>query len=75
MHIAQGPERHPAVLPLGIVASINGSVRHVGKMIGMASRRDAATAEAKLALYVEKRGGSALHLVATMGMLEVPGRF
>ena len=44
-------------------------------MIGMASRRDAATAEAKLALYVEKRGGSALHLVATMGMLEVPGRF
>ncbi|MFZ3141357.1 2-oxo-4-hydroxy-4-carboxy-5-ureidoimidazoline decarboxylase [Polaromonas sp.] len=82
VHIEQGPVLNALDLPLGIVSSINGSVRYVGEIIGMAShagttpmpgRRDAATAAAELALYVEKRGGSEEHLVATVGMLEVPG--
>ncbi len=81
VHIEQGPVLNEMNLPLGIVTSINGSVRYVGEIIGMAShagttpmdrRRDAATAAAELALYVEKRAGSVTHLVATVGMLEVP---
>ena len=80
-HIEQGPVLNEIDLPLGIVTSINGSVRYVGEIVGMAShagttpmdrRRDAATAAAELALYVEQRGGSVPHLVATVGMLEVP---
>ena len=82
VHIEQGPVLNEADLPLGIVTSINGSVRYLGEFIGMAShagttpmasRRDAATAAAELLLYVEKRGGSEDSLVATVGMLEVPG--
>jgi N-carbamoyl-L-amino-acid hydrolase len=38
----------------------------------MDRRRDAATAAAELALYVEQRGAAVPHLVATIGMLEVP---
>ena len=81
VHIEQGPVLNEVDLPLGIVTSINGSVRFVGEIIGMAShagttpmdrRRDAATAAAELALYVEQRGASVPHLVATVGMLEVP---
>ena len=81
VHIEQGPVLNEIDLPLGIVTSINGSVRYLGEIIGMAShagttpmdrRRDAATAAAELALYVEKRGGAVPHLVATVGMLEVP---
>jgi beta-ureidopropionase / N-carbamoyl-L-amino-acid hydrolase len=81
VHIEQGPVLNEIDLPLGIVTSINGSVRYVGEIVGMAShagttpmdrRRDAATAAAELALFVEKRGGAVPHLVATVGMLEVP---
>ena len=81
VHIEQGPVLNEADLPLGVVTSINGGVRYLGEIIGMAShagttpmdrRRDAATAAAELALYLEKRGGSVPDLVATMGMLEVP---
>ena len=81
VHIEQGPVLNEIDLPLGIVTSINGSVRYVGEIIGMAShagttpmdrRRDAATAAAELALFVEQRGASVPHLVATIGMLEVP---
>jgi N-carbamoyl-L-amino-acid hydrolase len=80
-HIEQGPVLNEMDLPLGIVTSINGSVRFLGEIVGMAShagttpmdrRRDAATAAAELALYVERRGGSVPQLVATVGMLEVP---
>ena len=80
-HIEQGPVLNEIDLPLGIVTSINGSVRYLGEIVGMAShagttpmdrRRDAATAAAELALYAEKRGGAVPHLVATVGMLEVP---
>jgi len=38
----------------------------------MDRRRDAATAVAELALFVERRATAAPHLVATMGMLQVP---
>ena len=81
VHIEQGPVLNEADLPLGIVTSINGSVRYLGEIIGMAShagttpmdrRRDAATAASELILYVEKRGASVENLVATVGMLEVP---
>jgi len=81
VHIEQGPVLNELDLPLGIVTSINGSVRYICEIIGMAShagttpmdrRRDAATAAAELLLYMEKRGGAVPHLVATVGMLEVP---
>ena len=81
VHIEQGPVLNELDLPLGIVTSINGSVRYVGEVVGMAShagttpmdrRRDAAAAVAELVLFTEKRGGSEPHLVATVGMLEVP---
>jgi len=81
VHIEQGPVLNELNLPLGVVTSINGSVRYVGEVLGMAShagttpmdrRRDAATAVAELALFVEQRGGAVPNLVATMGMLSVP---
>ena len=81
VHIEQGPVLNEMDLPLGVVTSINGSVRYVGEVIGMAShagttpmdrRRDAAAAVAELVLYMEQRGGSEPNLVATVGMLEVP---
>ncbi len=81
VHIEQGPVLNEMDLPLGVVTSINGNARFLGEIIGMAShagttpmdrRRDAATAAAELALYLEMRGAAVPHLVATMGMLEVP---
>ncbi len=82
VHIEQGPVLNEIDLPLGVVTSINGSVRYVGEVRGMAShagttpmdrRRDAATAVAELALYVERRAAQAPNLVGTVGMLNVPG--
>ena len=81
VHIEQGPVLNEMDMPLGVVTSINGSVRYQGEVIGMAShagttpmdgRRDAATAVAELALYVEKRAAAVPHLVGTIGMLQVP---
>jgi len=81
VHIEQGPVLNALDLPLGVVTSINGSLRYLGEVIGMAShagttpmdsRRDAATAVAELALYTEKRGGAVPNLVATMGIMTVP---
>jgi N-carbamoyl-L-amino-acid hydrolase len=81
VHIEQGPVLSAMDIPLGIVTSINGSVRYVGEIVGMAShagttpmdqRRDAATAGAELALFVERRGAAVPDLVATVGMFEVP---
>jgi N-carbamoyl-L-amino-acid hydrolase len=66
VHIEQGPVLNELDIPLGVVTSINGSVRFVGEIVGMAShagttpmdrRRDAATAVSELALYVEKHAG------------------
>jgi beta-ureidopropionase / N-carbamoyl-L-amino-acid hydrolase len=81
VHIEQGPVLNELDLPLGIVTSINGSVRYVGEIVGMAShagttpmdrRRDAAAAAAELVLFTERRGSAEPNLVATVGMLEVP---
>ena len=81
VHIEQGPVLNELGLPLGIVTSINGSLRYSGEFIGMAShagtppmnrRRDAATAAAERALLLEERAAAAPHVVGTMGMLEVP---
>lgn len=81
VHIEQGPVLNALNLPLGIVTSINGSVRLQCALIGEAShagttpmgqRRDAATGAAELALFVEKRASQDGDSVATMGMLHVP---
>ncbi len=81
VHIEQGPVLNEMNLPLGVVTSINGSVRYLGEVIGMAShagttpmdrRRDAASAVAELALFLEKRAAAVPDVVGTMGMLEVP---
>lgn len=81
VHIEQGPVLNELDLPLGIVTSINGSVRFLGEVQGMAShagttpmdrRRDAACAVAELALYVEKRAAAVPDVVGTVGMLQVP---
>jgi N-carbamoyl-L-amino-acid hydrolase len=81
VHIEQGPVLNELDLPLGVVTSINGVVRYVGEVRGMAShagttpmdrRRDAATAVAEVALYVEQRAAKEPNLVGTMGMLAVP---
>ncbi|MGE4050286.1 MAG: 2-oxo-4-hydroxy-4-carboxy-5-ureidoimidazoline decarboxylase [Piscinibacter sp.] len=81
VHIEQGPVLNELDLPLGVVTSINGSVRYLGEVIGMAShagttpmdrRRDAAVAVAELAQFVEKRASSVPDVVGTIGMLNVP---
>ncbi len=81
VHIEQGPVLDALDLPLGVVTSINGGVRYVGEVTGVAShagttpmgqRRDAACAVAELALFVEKRAAAVPDVVGTMGMLEVP---
>ena len=81
VHIEQGPILNAHHLPLGVVTSINGSVRYVGEVTGMAShagttpmdsRRDAACAVAELALHLEQRAAAAPDLVGTMGQLVVP---
>jgi beta-ureidopropionase / N-carbamoyl-L-amino-acid hydrolase len=81
VHIEQGPVLNELDLPLGVVTSINGSVRYVGEIVGMAShagttpmgrRRDAAAAAAELTLLVEARASTVPDLVATIGTLEVP---
>jgi N-carbamoyl-L-amino-acid hydrolase len=81
VHIEQGPVLAEIDLPLGIVTSINGGVRYQCEIVGMAShagttpmnrRRDAATAAAELALYVEKRAAQDGNSVGTIGILNVP---
>ena len=81
VHIEQGPVLNELDLPLGVVTSINGSVRYLCEMTGMAShagttpmnrRRDAATAVAELALFVEQRAARDGDSVATIGQWQVP---
>jgi beta-ureidopropionase / N-carbamoyl-L-amino-acid hydrolase len=81
VHIEQGPVLHALDLPLGVVTSINASVRHRGEARGVAShagttpmgrRRDAACAVAELALAVEQRAAAGAGTVGTVGVLEVP---
>ncbi len=81
VHIEQGPVLNEMNLPLGVVSSINGSVRYVCQIQGVAShagttpmdrRRDAVNAVAELALYMEKRASADGDSVATIGQLQVP---
>ena len=81
VHIEQGPVLNEMDLPLGVVTSINGSVRCLVEIQGMAShagttpmdrRRDAAAAAAEVILYVERRAASVPDVVGTVGQLEVP---
>jgi N-carbamoyl-L-amino-acid hydrolase len=81
VHIEQGPVLNELNIPLGVVSSINGSVRYLCEITGMAShagttpmdrRRDAACAAAELALYLEERASQDGDSVATMGQLNVP---
>jgi N-carbamoyl-L-amino-acid hydrolase len=81
VHIEQGPVLNEVNMPLGIVTSINASVRYQCEVIGMAShagttpmnrRRDAACAVAELALFIEQRALKDGDSVATIGQLHVP---
>jgi len=81
VHIEQGPVLNALDLPLGVVTSINGSLRYLGEVTGQAShagttpmgtRRDAACAVAELALFVERRAAAVPDAVGTMGQLQVP---
>ena len=81
VHIEQGPVLNEHDIPLGVVTSINGSVRFVGEVFGMAShagttpmdrRRDAAAAVAEVILFAEQRAAKDKTSVATVGMLHVP---
>jgi N-carbamoyl-L-amino-acid hydrolase len=81
VHIEQGPVLNEVNIPLGVVTSINGSVRYLCEVFGTAShagttpmdrRRDAACAVAELALYMEQRAAQDGDSVATIGQLQVP---
>ncbi|MBT9598088.1 MAG: hydantoinase/carbamoylase family amidase, partial [Vitreoscilla sp.] len=81
VHIEQGPVLDELDLPLGVVTSINGSVRYLGEVQGtachagttpMGRRHDAALVVAELALAVEERATREPDLVGTVGMLQVP---
>ena len=82
IHVEQGPVLNEIDLPLGGVPPTTGGVRPGGAAPGWAPpggpppgarRREAATAVAELALFVEKRCAAVPDLVGTMGMLAVPG--
>jgi len=82
VHIEQGPVLNEIDLPLGVVTSINGGVRYLCEVTGMAShagttpmnrRRDAASAVAELALYIEQRAARDGDSVGTIGIWNVPG--
>ncbi len=81
VHIEQGPVLNGLDLPLGVVSSINGSLRYLGELRGLAShagttpmgqRRDAAAAVAELILYVEQRASAVPDVVGTVGQVQVP---
>ena len=81
VHIEQGPVLNELNLPLGVVTSINGSVRYSCEITGtachagttpMSRRSDAAAAAAELILYAEQRAGRDPDSVATVGQLLVP---
>lgn len=81
LHIEQGPVLLDLDLPLGVVTSINGSVRLMVELSGTAShagttpmpmRRDAACAAAEMICAVEQRCAAEEALVGTVGILHVP---
>jgi N-carbamoyl-L-amino-acid hydrolase len=81
VHIEQGPVLQGLNMPLGVVTSINGSVRYLIDIKGTAShagtspmdqRHDAVAGFAEWAIYVEQRARQDGDSVATIGMLHVP---
>jgi N-carbamoyl-L-amino-acid hydrolase len=81
VHIEQGPVLNELNLPLGVVTSINGSVRYLCEVSGMAAhagttpmnrRKDAAVAVAQMMLAIEARAAQDVDSVATVGQLQVP---
>jgi len=81
VHIEQGPVLNEIDLPLGVVTSINGSVRCMVEIIGTAChagttpmdrRSDAAAAAAEVVLAAEQRALQDRDSVATVGQLLVP---
>jgi N-carbamoyl-L-amino-acid hydrolase len=81
VHIEQGPVLNAMNLPLGVVTSINASVRYTGEVIGTAchagttpmdQRSDAACAVAEFMLAAEQRAAKDGNTVATVGQLNVP---
>ena len=82
VHIEQGPVLEAKGLAVGVVTAINGCSRgeivvkgyagHAGTL-PMDMRRDAVTAVAEMVLAIEERGRATPDLVATVGMLNVPG--
>ncbi len=81
VHIEQGPVLNELNIPLGIVTSINGSMRFACEVIGTAChagttpmnrRSDAAAAAAELILFAEQRATQDGDSVATVGQLIVP---
>jgi len=81
VHIEQGPVLNEMNLPLGVVSSINGSVRYLCEMLGVAChagttpmnrRHDTVSGVAELALFMEQRAAADGDSVATIGQLQVP---
>ncbi len=81
VHIEQGPVLAERELPLGVVTSINGSVRYLVEIDGTAChagttpmnrRSDAAAGAAELVLALERLATQQADTVATVGQLEVP---
>jgi N-carbamoyl-L-amino-acid hydrolase len=81
VHIEQGPVLNALNLPLGVVTSINASVRYTGEVVGTAchagttpmnQRADAACAVAEFILACEARAAKDGDSVATVGQLNVP---
>jgi len=81
VHIEQGPVLNELGLPLGVVTSINGSVRYLVEIKGVAAhagttpmdrRQDALCAASELALYMEQRAKEDIHSVATIGQMNIP---
>ncbi len=82
VHIEQGPVLDSLDLPLGVVTSINASVRCQVEIVGFAShagttpmhaRRDAVVAAAEWIACVEQLAAGEQDAVATVGRIEVPG--
>lgn len=81
VHIEQGPVLSGLNLPLGVVTSINASVRLQAHIQGTAchagttpmhQRQDAATAAAEILLAMEARARADGDSVATVGQIQVP---
>jgi N-carbamoyl-L-amino-acid hydrolase len=80
VHIEQGPVLNELDLPLGVVTSINGSVRYLGEVIGMASHAGTTPMDRRRMRCRRGRAGAvrgtARHerrrQVGTIGILQVP---